>query len=98
MLEIEELKISRTKVHRFKKDGVEFGILILGRGETLFFQIGNDALICEISARHALINPKTIKKWDNGTKINEEEKVFVLEKIIELYKKAYKDELEIFKN
>lgn len=94
-----EIKSTITGAHEFKdNDAIVYKIKILGRGEELFFQKGDDALICEISARLAVIDPKTIKKWDNGNKISDEERTLVVAKIIELYKDAYKDDLKIFKN
>lgn len=96
---VKEIKSTITRAHEFEDhDGVIYKLKILGRGEELFFQKGNAALICEISARYAAIDPKTIHKWDNGNKISDEERALILEKIIELYKKAYKDDLAVFKN
>ena len=51
----------------------------------------------DISARFALIDPKSIKSWDNQTTISHEERTALLAKIIELYKIAYKDDLELLK-
>jgi hypothetical protein len=94
-----EIKSTITGAYEFREnDTVIYKMKILGRGEELFFQRNEDALICEISARLAMINPKTITKWDNGNKISDDERTIIVEKIIELYKKAYKDDLEVFKN
>jgi len=96
---VKEIKSSIIGAHEVEEqDGMTYKIKILGRGEELFFQKGNDALVCDISARHAVIDPKTIRRWDNGKKISDEERALILEKIIELYKKAYKDDLAVFKN
>lgn len=98
MNRVKELKATITGAHEFEENGtVLYKIQILGRGEELFFQRNNDALICDISALLSMINPKTITKWDNGNKILDEERTSILEKIIELYKKAYKDDLKVFK-
>lgn len=94
-----EIKSTITGAHEFREaDSVIYKIKILERGETLFFQKGDVALICEISASLTMINPETIKKWDNGKKIAEQERAVILDKIIELYKRAYKDDLSVFKN
>ncbi|MEN5232472.1 hypothetical protein [Sphingobacterium faecium] len=77
-------------------DGYRYKLKILGRGDELFFQKDDDALICEIVARYGVINPKSITRWDNGEKISDEERDFILETIIDLYKKAYKDDLVVF--
>ena len=93
------IKPAITGAHEFiENDSVIYKIKILERGDALFFQKNDDALICEISARLAMINPSTINKWDNGNKISDEERASILEKIVELYKRAYKDDLAIFKN
>ena len=93
-----EIKNTITGAHEYTgKDAITYKLKILGRGEELFFQKGEDALICHISARFALIHPKSIKSWDNKHKISDEERTALLAKIIELYKKAYKDDLEILK-
>lgn len=93
------IKSTITGAHEFMEDdSVIYKIKILERGDALFFQKNDDALICEISARLAMINPATINKWDNGNKISDQERTVIVEKIIELYKRAYKDDLAIFKN
>lgn len=99
MNRIKALKSTISGAHEFEANGaVIYRIKILGKGEELFFQKDENALICDISASLAMIHPKTITKWDNGNKISDEERTVILEKIIELYKQAYKDDLGIFKN
>jgi hypothetical protein len=94
--QLQELKANIEGVHRFEEEGSRYGMLIIDRGELLFFQQNDDALLCDVSARYSLINPASIKEWDNGHKITEEERAALLEKIIHFYKKAYKDELKVF--
>jgi len=94
--QIQELKTNIAGVHRFTEGGDRYGMLIIARGELLFFQKNESGLICEISARYSLINPKTIKQWDNGNKISEEEREKILEKIIHFYKIAYKNDLKVY--
>lgn len=93
--QLQELKGTDT-AYRTEEEGNRYGLKILNRGEELFFQQNEDALICEISASLLLINPTTIKEWDNGKKISEEERAVLLEKILRFYKEAYKDELRVF--
>lgn len=95
---IYELKADTARVHRFDDSGTSFGMLIIGRGEELFFQKGDRALLCEISARYALINIKTIKRWDDGTVITDVEKRELIPEIIKIYKLAYRDDLKVFEN
>lgn len=95
---VKEIKSTITGAHEFTdEDATTYKVKILGRGEELFFQKGDNALICDISARFALIDPKSIKSWDNKHKISDDERTTLLTKIIELYKKAYKDDLEILR-
>jgi hypothetical protein len=92
-----EIKDTITGAHEIDgKDGHKYKLKILGRGEELFFQKDNDAMICEISAWHAAIDPKSIRRWDNGNKISDEERALILVTIIDLYKKAYKEDLVVF--
>lgn len=91
---VKEIKSTITGVYEIKDDGIIYKMKILGRGETLFFQQGDDALICDISARFAVIDPKSIKQWDNGNKISDEERMIIVDRIIEMYKQAYKDDLK----
>ncbi len=92
---IEQLK-SNPEVNRYSDETGNYGILVLGRGENLFFQQNERAFICEIDAVKGLINSKTISKWDDGKKIQDNEKAYVLEKLIFLYRKFYNDAAEIF--
>jgi hypothetical protein len=92
---INDLKTDQ-RAYRYEEDGNTYGLLILYRGETLFYQENDRALLCEIEARFAVINPETIAQWDDNTEIGTTERAAILEKIITLYKKAYKDDLKIF--
>lgn len=92
---INELK-SDQRAYRYEEDGNKYGLLILYRGETLFYQENDRALLCEIAARFAVINPETIAQWDDNTTISTAERAAILDKIITLYKKAYKDDLKIY--
>lgn len=93
---LHELK-SATNVHRFVVNENRYGILIVSRGELLFFQENDRALFCEISARESLIDPGSVKRWDDKTPVSAEEKTRLLPLMQELYKRAYKDELRIWK-
>lgn len=92
---INELKTDQ-RAYRYEEDGNKYALLILYRGETLFYQENDRALLCEIAARFAVINPETIAQWDDNTDINPDERAAILDKIMTLYKKAYKDDLKIY--
>ena len=93
---IKLLKANTDGVYRFKDLKNSYGLLILGRGENLFFQENDKALICELSATHSLLNPLTITKWDNGQEITVDEKNSLLEKISKYYLLSYSNNLNIF--
>jgi len=93
-----ETKSMITGAYEFRdEDGFIYKMKILGRGEELFFQKNGSALICDISARFSVIEPKSIRRWDNGKKISDEEREVILTKIIELYEQAYQDKLTVLK-
>jgi hypothetical protein len=84
------LMIDSQTVHRFtEEDGSTYGILVLGRGENLFFQQGDKAFICSIDAVHAEIYSKSINKWNDGKKITPSQKKIIQEKLIHYYKRVY---------
>lgn len=65
------------------------------RGEGLYFQLNDRALICTISARDAMLSKKSIKRWDNGKLIEEQERDMILGIIRSYYPKAYLNELTV---
>lgn len=88
-LYIEQLKENPT-VNRLTDDnGNLYGIRVLGRGENLFFQENEKALICEIDATHATIYTKKIKNWDGEKKMSSIERDRVISLIVKYYKKVY---------
>jgi len=65
-------------------------MLILNRGEQLFYQEDNRAFICEISVIHDVINTDSIRKWDSGEKITFQEKEQIKGNIIYFFMNNYK--------
>jgi len=92
---LETLKSDTEKVHRLQYNGESYGLLVLGRGESLFFQKGEQAFICDISARYSELDKSSIKKWDDSVKILKEERQEISQIIAKLYKQAYSDELRV---
>jgi len=94
-----------TYLQELKNDGTTsefadktYGVIRLKtiyRGEGLYFQLNDRALICAISARDAMLSKKSIKRWDNGKVIEEQERDMILEIIKNYYPKAYLNELTI---
>ncbi|MDS0797217.1 hypothetical protein NUV26_34195 [Burkholderia pseudomultivorans] len=70
-------------------------LLIIYKGEGLFFQENGRALICEISARNAIFNKGSLKEWDDGTSLDAQDKERVAALIAKYYTLAYKDELTL---
>src|SRR5262245_49202349 len=95
--QLAKLKENFVNVTRFEEEGNKYGIYIVDRGELLFYQENEKALFVEISARYALINPDTINGWDNGHKITAAETPALVERIQYFYKKAFREEIKIFK-
>lgn len=87
---IEKWKSDDT-VMRFLEGDDSYGIRVIGRGEHLFFQENDKALICEIDAAHNIIYSASIKKWEGSQKMPDLEKERVL-KLIETYYKIYIDD------
>jgi hypothetical protein len=91
----EQLKNDRQRVHRLVINGNEYGLLIIDRGERLFFQKGDHVLLCDVSARFAKLMSSSVKNWSDGTPITGNAKKELLEEIAAAYQVAYIDELEI---
>jgi len=83
---IEDLK-NDTSIDRTTIGSRSYAIRVLGRGEMLFFQEDENALICEIDASNSVIFSKSIKGWSNKPKMSNVERDRVMAIIIELYKK-----------
>jgi|GEM_PF-1867898 len=62
-------------------DGDEHRIRILARGEQAFYQEGTRALLLEISAGYGIILKSTIRLWDDGGTVTEDERERVIERI-----------------
>lgn len=81
---IQELK-QKMEADREPKIPTESGeicyIRILHRGEQLFYQQGGKAVICEISTTYRRFYIDSIRKWDDGSKISDEEKTVIYKRI-----------------
>ncbi len=90
---VKELKTDKSAYEYVDADFGVVRLLIVYRGERLYFQIGNEAIICEISARDAMLSKKSLKKWDNGRALDELERERIAAIISKYYKLSYKDDL-----
>ena len=92
---IENLKQSET-VNRVKtEDGNIYGIRVLGRGENLFFQENDQALICQVDAVNSIIYTRSIKSWEGQKKMSQREKERVTALIEKYYQKVYSPNKEV---
>lgn len=79
---IRELKIDKSTGKIIENNLFEgYKIRIIERGERLFYQQKEKALICEIQIRNGSIFSSSIKKWDDDSIVTEEEKRTILERI-----------------
>jgi hypothetical protein len=86
--------LGENEVFIFKEEDIDFKILILDRGESLFYsEDGKSLILDDFSARGAKLSLKKVNKWVTGESI--ENKEILIESIKKIYKKAYKDDLEI---
>ena len=92
---IEELKVNNSVYEYHDEEFGNIRLMIIYKGEGLYFQINNEALICEISAHSAVLSKNSIKKWDNGRTINEAECEKIINIISKYYKLSYMDDLII---
>jgi hypothetical protein len=91
---IQELKNSTDIGLRFERN-VEhnYKIRIINRSEQLFYQQEDIAFICEINPHESIIFKDSIKKWDNGVKITDDEKEVIFDRLI-LYFKKFQDNID----
>ncbi|CAI8836387.1 transposase [Kosakonia quasisacchari] len=94
----EELQELKRDSSAFQFHDVEWGIIrlkLLYRGEFLFFQRNEQALICEVSARYATLDKKSLKRWDDGSVIGACEREALAKIIARYYQLCWKDDLRI---
>lgn len=86
--------LSDPTVKRFPDGkGNIYGIRALGRGDNLFFQENNKALVCEIDAVDSIVYAKSVRSWSGSKKMSASEKARVLALIEHYYKRAYEKSL-----
>lgn len=98
-------KAWREELQELKRDGsacqfhdAEWGVIrlkLLYRGEFLFFQLNELALICEVSARYSTLDKTSLKRWDDGSVIGADEREALAKIIARYYRLCWKDDLRI---
>jgi hypothetical protein len=68
------LKYVALTLKSFITRGEDCYARILHRGEQLFYQYGDRTIICEISVTEGLLDLKSIKRWDHGSKRTDAER------------------------
>ncbi len=71
---IQAMKRDKEKAFTVNDNNKTFYMLILNRGEQLFYQEDERAFICEISVIDDVVFSGSIKKWDSGERITVQEK------------------------
>ena len=72
----------------------QYKIRIIERGERLFYQCHDKALICEFDPYSTTVFLSSIRKWDDGKKMNPEERELYLERL-KLHFLRFHDHAEI---
>lgn len=86
---IQQLKSNKDEAFPITSDGKISYLKILNRGEQLFYQEDNRALICEISVIHDVVIDESIKKWDSGEKVTDKEKNQIRKNIERFFAESY---------
>jgi uncharacterized protein YifE (UPF0438 family) len=82
-------------IDRCDLEGHSYAIRVLGRGEMLFFQEDEKALICEIDAANSAIISKSVKNWDKMKKMSDEEQKRVITVMADMYRKYINENVVI---
>lgn len=76
-------------------DGEQCRIKILGRGEMAFFQQGARALLLEVLAGQGVIFAPSIRRWDDGKKVTDQEREVVLDTMTRVMEKLGATEVRV---
>lgn len=83
-----------TKVYIYVEGGTTYRMLIIYRGEGLFYAENDHCLILEkFSARDAKVSIEGIDQWIDGGPIAD--KALLARNLKDFYKRSYKDDLNI---
>jgi hypothetical protein len=75
--------------------GEECKLQILGRGEMAFYQQGDRALLLEVLAGRGVVFAYSIRRWDDGKKVTDEEREVVIEMMSRVMQKLGHEKVEI---
>ncbi len=84
-----ELKSDPTKGSRVPiGDTGEFARIVRhGRGDLIFYQEGDRALLFDRDAMYSpAVAKRSLKRWDNNDKVTDEERQAILERVIALFR------------
>lgn len=92
---LKDIKADAKINEKVDKTGT-FKIKILNRGEQLYYQSEDKALIFEIGLLPKIVLfTKTIKKWDNGKKVTDEERSILYERITQYFLNSDNEKIEL---
>lgn len=91
---IQELKNNKEKTFEVINDNTISHMLILNRGEQLFYQENDKAFICEISVILDIVVSESIKRWDSGEKIKVQEREQIKKNIEKFFMDTYKTSIK----
>jgi hypothetical protein len=75
--------------------GEDVKVQILGRGEMAFYQQGARALLLEVLAGRGVVFAPSIRRWDDGKKVTDEERETILEVLSRVMQKLGAVKVEI---
>ena len=75
--------------------GEDCKVQILGRGETAFYQQGDRALLLEVLAGRGVVFADTIRRWDDGKKVTDEEREVAIDVLTRVMQKLGHAHVEI---
>ena len=64
-------------------DSEEYRLRVLGRGEMAYYQLNERALLFELLAGQGIVFAKSIRYWDNGRRVTQEEKAVLIQRLEE---------------
>lgn len=86
--------LGEKEVYTYHKQGVIYRMLIVFRGEGLFYAENDQCLVFDrFSARKAVVSMKGVDQWLDGTPFADRERL--KENLKKYYKQSYEDTLEI---
>jgi len=91
---VDEL-LRNPSVSRFEANGVTYGLRVLRRGESLFFQEQDRGLICVFDAVNSVLYTGSIKSWGGSKKMSPKERGRAIDLICAAYRKIFNRDITL---